>query len=71
MDMSLCPPRQGISIFEWYLLHLYYLCIRAVLATVDMPEGNGSAETVNAPFACTVLNRVVIHCWLLEPLFLS
>jgi hypothetical protein len=44
MEMSLCPPRQGIRIFEWYLLHLYYLCIRAVLATFNMPKGNHAVE---------------------------
>jgi hypothetical protein len=54
MEMSLCTPRQGMSIFELYLLHLYYPCIRAILITVDMPEGNALVETVNAHFACSV-----------------
>jgi hypothetical protein len=43
-----------MSIFELYLLHLYYPCIRAILITVDMPEGNALVETVNAHFACSV-----------------
>ena len=71
MEMSLRPPRQGISIFEMYLLHFYYPCIRAILITVDMPEEYALVETVNAHFACTVLNRIVIHRWLLEPPLLS